>query len=724
MLLNAFIGCDMLGPFPEDDMSTINESETGDEDSTNNPIGECPVSFKHLCKALNINGSIPAIQPKTPTPIYNGFRLPIEYLDPSDVYIVSDVVVSDLDLTSRDSSGCIFRGVCPSNIYSAGCSNTNYDTQTGGNASIYEYLTKPTNVFAGEMTREIQKRYTTNVSFLEETQQVLSETGEYTKTMSTYMNDELPDFVPNAESFLQIWRDIKEDADFLDKYSYLEWPMLEHLNHSEEFLQVFSMINIISPLFSLFIPILFFIFPFILLRLKQVEITIEQYIDTLREIAKHHFIGKALTSEFTVQGIVYLIFTAGLYFLQMYQNINSCFRFYANLMKMNTHLEHIRDHIHHSIQRMDIFVTSHKSKPTYRLFCIETEKHIRQLRVLLDKLGGITPFAMSMSKAGSVGYMLQCYYQLYANHKYEKSIRYSIGFGAYMDVLIGIHSKLVDGHLGKSTFVTTDQMVFRDQYFPTHSPDDCVKNTYDVSKNMIITGVNASGKTTYLKTTAINILLTQQFGVGFYTEGIIHPFTHIHSYLNIPDTSGRDSLFQAESRRCKEILDAIESTNTNDTGGETCSSSENVPKTNRHFIIFDELFSGTNPEEATKSAVSLLRYLAKFDNVRFILTTHYLKICKKFSKVRSISDAKRKEYEETPENEVRRSLRKASGNKIDEAKSDIKISNYKMNVKVNGDGQIQYLYTIKKGVSKIQGGVEILKMMNYPEEILQDIRKS
>jgi DNA mismatch repair ATPase MutS len=196
---------------------------------------------------------------------------------------------------------------------------------------------------------------------------------------------------------------------------------------------------------------------------------------------------------------------------------------------------------------------------------------------------------------------------------------------------------------------------------------------------MIITGVNASGKTTYLKTTTINILLSQQFGMGFYKSGRICPFTYIHSYLNIPDTSGRDSLFQAESRRCKDIIDAIAKTSTRNSNNELLSEE------GRHFVIFDELYSGTNPDEAVKSAVSLLKYLAKFSNVRFMLTTHYLKICKTFRK------------------------------------SD-KISNYKMRVKVNENGNMQYLYTIKRGISKIQGGVEILKMMNYPEEILQDIR--
>ena len=73
----------------------------------------------------------------------------------------------------------------------------------------------------------------------------------------------------------------------------------------------------------------------------------------------------------------------------------------------------------------------------------------------------------------------------------------------------------------------------------------------------MITGPNASGKTTILKTTLFNIILSQQVGFGFYSSATINPYKYIHCYLNIPDTSGRDSLFQAEARRCKEILDSV-----------------------------------------------------------------------------------------------------------------------------------------------------------------------
>jgi DNA mismatch repair ATPase MutS len=150
------------------------------------------------------------------------------------------------------------------------------------------------------------------------------------------------------------------------------------------------------------------------------------------------------------------------------------------------------------------------------------------------------------------------------------------------------------------------------------------------------------------------------------------PYTHIHSYLNIPDTSGRDSLFQAESRRCKEIIDIIREQN---------------PDKTRHFCTFDELFSGTNPHEASSAGHAFLSYLNTFKNVNFILTTHYLRICKQF--------------------------------KVSEH-----IQNYKMDVRISEDGTFKYTYKIKKGISSIKGGIRVLKDMDYPKEIIDLVEQS
>jgi DNA mismatch repair ATPase MutS len=203
-------------------------------------------------------------------------------------------------------------------------------------------------------------------------------------------------------------------------------------------------------------------------------------------------------------------------------------------------------------------------------------------------------------------------------------------------------------------------------YYPKFINDaDMVTNDCKLDKNLVITGPNASGKTTILKSALINILLSQQIGFGCFESLKLQPFDKFHCYLNIPDTSARDSLFQAEARRCKDIIDSI---------------TNNADSQHTHFCIFDELYSGTNPEEAVISANAFMKYIVKSDNVTCLLTTHYVKLCKKLEK-----------------------------NK--------RIENY--NMKTNKTSNtFEYTYKLVKGISTVKGGLKVLSDMNYPNEII------
>jgi hypothetical protein len=137
---------------------------------------------------------------------------------------------------------------------------------------------------------------------------------------------------------------------------------------------------------------------------------------------------------------------------------------------------------------------------------------------------------------------------------------YSFGFHGYLDCIQGIQRGIREKRLGFSRFTakkTKKGNSIQGNYYACLKDVDHVKNTVQLKKHMILSGPNASGKTTMIKSVFINILLTQQFGCGFYESATIRPYHHFHCYLNIPDTSGRDSLFQAEARRCKEIIDEI-----------------------------------------------------------------------------------------------------------------------------------------------------------------------
>jgi DNA mismatch repair ATPase MutS len=99
------------------------------------------------------------------------------------------------------------------------------------------------------------------------------------------------------------------------------------------------------------------------------------------------------------------------------------------------------------------------------------------------------------------------------------------------------------------------------------------------------------------------------------------------------------------------------------------------------------LYSGTNPTEASKASYAFLKYLAGYDNVTLMLTTHYVSVCKKIIKNKNRD-----------------------------------IVNYKMAVEKDGENENEwkYLYKLERGVSNIEGAITVLKSLNYPDEIIRE----
>jgi hypothetical protein len=582
----------------------------------------------------------------TSAPEYNiksTFRLPITYLDKKDVFLLKQHVSDDLELINSQ----------PNDVSS--------------NKPMYEYLLRPTHAFAADLLPEWNKQYTTNTHFLTDTQDVINEIPNYHNNMTKIQ------YSFSCDNLKTIWKNVKDDPHFIEKYHYLDWSALNHLNESSVFLQGLSIIHLISPVISFILPILFLIFPFILLKIQGVSISVSAYIQTLKHIAKNHFIGKAILTmnSFSWDKLAYGLFIFGLYVFQIYQNVILCKRFYTNIRRVNHELLQLREYVDYSIYSMDSLLLITSPRQSYQSFNTDVELHRDSLLKLKMELDPITEFKHDFAKINDIGYMLKCYYNVHSLPEFETCLRYSFGFTGYTDNLIGLYENLRNGEISCAKFDTHQSCHIVNQWYPMIMHENPVHNTCNLSKNMIISSPNKSGKTTILKTTAINIIISQQVGCGFYQSATITPYTHIHSYINIPDTSGRDSLFQAESRRCKDIIDTI-------------LKYKESPY--RHFCIFDELYSGTNPEEAAKAGYAFLQYLHTFKNTNYLLTTHYVSICKKY-------------------------------------KNSQHTQNYKMEVVVDNNGNFEYTYKLKKGISKLKGGLRVLKDMDYPSEIINEFDK-
>jgi len=523
--------------------------------------------------------------------------------------------------------------------------------------SLYKYVFNPTTSFGEDTLHLWAQYYTVDTKFLKDSQ----------KLVKKYKNSVVFTSPGASETARQVWDELKLETGFKEKYYYIDWPWFEKLNSNALFLQGLSLYNMTSPIVSLALPILFLIIPFFILKLKGVPLTPASYCSLLKIVFSKHTLGQVFSGDLGSASInkkVYVAMSFAFYIFQIYQNILSCLRFYKNMKKIHNDLFVLRDYFEHTIKSMDNLLKFSDSLPTYTDFNNKVRHYKSILNTILSQLNTITPYRLSFKKAGQMGHIMKCFYDMYANSEYNEACMYSFGFNGYIDNIRGLKKNIKEKHIAACKF-TKKKALFEEAYFPPLMDKNPVKNTYNINNQMLITGPNAAGKTTLLKTTLFNVLLSQQIGFGFYKKASLLPFHHIHCYINIPDTSGRDSLFQAEARRCKEILDLVNS----------------HPK-ERHFCFFDELYSGTNPYEAISSAYSFLKYLNRYNNVNFIITTHFIDLCKRLDR-------------------------------------DTNVTNYHMKIH-DVNNTFNYTYQLETGISTIKGGVKVLADLEYPPEIIKN----
>jgi len=527
---------------------------------------------------------------------------------------------------------------------------------------IYTYCFDNDNDVSKKLNEQICKYYTTDANFLKENQILLK---NYVSLGVKYT-----DYSTNYKNIIDIWNELKIDNGFKERYYFIEWEMLEFLNRSEWFLQFISIYNLLSPVISLFVPIIILIIPFVIIKMKGLQISISEYIDVLKIVAEQNAIGKLFVvnfNEINMQEKFYIFVSAAFYLFSIYQNFMVCVKFNNNMKTIHNHFNEIRIYLDHTIISMENYLEYSSQLKTHEQFNSIVREKLDTLKNIQQKIKNITDYNMfNFGKLKEIGYVFKCFYELHNDKIYDDAIMYSLGFNGYIDCLKGLQKNILERKINFCLFIdNSKKSIIENGYYANLKNLNPIKNTIKLKKNMIITGPNASGKTTILKSCLINILFSQQFGCGFYDSAKIKPFKHIHCYLNIPDTSGRDSLFQAEAIRCKEILDII-----------------SVNKKDNHFCAFDELYSGTNPEEAEQSATAFMKYITKYKNISCLLTTHFIKVCKRLEKSKTIV-------------------------------------NYKM-IAEKKDNEIIYKYKLEEGISNIKGGIIVLKQMNYPKEIIDN----
>ena len=151
---------------------------------------------------------------------------------------------------------------------------------------------------------------------------------------------------------------------------------------------------------------------------------------------------------------------------------------------------------------------------------------------------------------------------------------------------------------------------FRNLAHPLLDPETVVSNDGELESPLtVITGSNMSGKTTFLRTVAINLVLSY-IGAGVVADEFSSDYRHLFTSMRVQDdVAGGISTFYAEILRVREMADYIR-------------KGHGIPA----LCLIDEIFKGTNSADRIVGAEEALKRLSVGGSM-VIVSTHDFELC-------------------------------------------------------------------------------------------------
>ena len=206
---------------------------------------------------------------------------------------------------------------------------------------------------------------------------------------------------------------------------------------------------------------------------------------------------------------------------------------------------------------------------------------------------------------------------------------------------------------------TDDYLRATDMYHPL--VEQCTPNTLDtIGKSILLTGSNMSGKTTFIRTIALNMLSAQTLNMCF-ARSFSGQRMRIHTAINLSD-----SLLESKSFYMKEVF-AVK---------DMLKASQ---QSDNNLFILDEIFKGTNTLERIAAGKAVLSALARNGNTVFV-STHDIEL----------ADLLTKEYE---------------------------LYHFCEQIEQN---QLYFDYLLKRGKLKTRNAIKLLEIEGYPENVISE----
>ena len=137
---------------------------------------------------------------------------------------------------------------------------------------------------------------------------------------------------------------------------------------------------------------------------------------------------------------------------------------------------------------------------------------------------------------------------------------------------------------------------------PLLDEENAIANTIDISNHILLTGSNASGKSTFMKAVALNLILAQSIQTATAHSFIYQPGYVMTSMANADDVLSGDSYFMSELKSIRRLF--------------------NTYQCNKIYCFIDEIFKGTNTTERIAASESVLSFLDNQKAYQVIAATH------------------------------------------------------------------------------------------------------
>ncbi|MCO6216937.1 MutS family DNA mismatch repair protein [Staphylococcus epidermidis] len=194
---------------------------------------------------------------------------------------------------------------------------------------------------------------------------------------------------------------------------------------------------------------------------------------------------------------------------------------------------------------------------------------------------------------------------------------------------------------------------------PLLDEENAIANTIDISNHILLTGSNASGKSTFMKAVALNLILAQSIQTATAHSFIYQPGYVMTSMANVDDVLSGDSYFMSELKSIRRLF--------------------NTHQCNKIYCFIDEIFKGTNTTERIAASESVLSYLDNQKAYQVIAATHDVEL----------STLLENTY-----------------------------NNYHFNESIQ-ENRIFFDYKIKPGKANTRNAIELLRITQFPIDIYQ-----